>query len=116
LRFVALTGPAADELKGTAIPRNQGLFGRAARLEHGALLIRNVSEEPDYDPASDGRAGLAAENMLLRPLVHDGRLLGMLQLINRTTGSFSSPDLHLVNYAADRLAEFLRDARDRVHR
>jgi hypothetical protein len=115
LRFVALTGPAADELKGTAIPRNQGLFGRAARLEHGALLIRNIAEEPEYDRGSDGRLGLEAENMLLRPLVHDGRLLGMLQLINRTTGSFSAPDLHLVNYAADRLSEFLRDARDRVH-
>jgi hypothetical protein len=48
-------------------------------------------------------------------VVHDGRLLGMLQLINRTTGAFSAPDVHLVNYTADRLGEFLRDARDRVH-
>ena len=115
LRFVALSGPGSDALRGTAIPRNHGLFGRAARAEHTALLVRNVAEEPAYEPASDGRPGLDAKNMLLRPVVHDGRLLGMLQLINRTTGAFSAPDVHLVNYTADRLGEFLRDARDRVH-
>jgi len=115
LRFVALSGPGSDTLRGTAIPRNHGLFGRAARAEHTALLVRNIADEPGYEPASDGRPGLDAKNMLLRPVVHDGRLLGMLQLINRTTGSFSAPDVHLVNYTADRLGEFLRDARDRVH-
>jgi putative methionine-R-sulfoxide reductase with GAF domain len=115
LRFVALSGPGSDALRGTAIPRNHGLFGRAARAEHTALLVRNIAEEPGYEPQSDGRPGLDAKNMLLRPVVHDGRLLGMLQLINRTTGAFSAPDVHLVNYTADRLGEFLRDARDRVH-
>jgi hypothetical protein len=114
LRFVALTGPGSDALRGTAIARTHGLFGRAAHAEHTALLLRNVADEPAYDPSSDGRPGLDAKDMLLRPVVHDGRLLGMLQLINRTTGAFSAPDVHLVNYTADRLGEFLRDARDRV--
>ena len=40
-------------------------------------------------------------------------LLGMLQLINRATGGFSAADVHLVNYLAERLADFLRDARAR---
>jgi putative methionine-R-sulfoxide reductase with GAF domain len=116
LRFVALTGPGEAELRGTAIPRNRGLFGRAASMDQGALLIRSVADEPGYDAVSDGRPGLKPHNMLLRPLVHDGRLLGLLQLIDRTTGAFSAPDQHLVNYAADRLAAFLREARDRVVR
>jgi len=73
-----------------------------------------MDEAADYDPESDGRPGLVAQNMLLRPVVHEGRLLGMLQLINRTTGAFSAPDLHLVNYTADRLAEFLHAARTRA--
>jgi hypothetical protein len=114
LRFVALTGPGENALRGTAVPRNQGLLGRAAGIDHGALLIRNIAEEPGYAASSDGRPGLDAQNMLLRPLVHEGRLLGLLQLINRATGAFSAPDQHLVNYAADRLAAFLREARDRV--
>ncbi|MET0389835.1 MAG: GAF domain-containing protein [Polyangiales bacterium] len=114
LRFVATTGPGADALRGTALRRSQGLFGRAARAETSALVIQDMGEAPDYDPGTDGRPGLDAENLLLRPVVHDGRLLGMLQFINRTSGAFSAPDVHLVNYAADRLGEFLHSARARA--
>jgi len=114
LRFVAVTGPGAEERRGTALRRSSGVFGRAARADNHALLIAEMSEAPDYEPEVDGRPGLIAQNMLLRPVVHEGRLLGMLQLINRMTGTFSAPDLHLVNYTADRLAEFLHAARTRA--
>jgi hypothetical protein len=114
LRFVALTGPGAETRRGTAVKRSQGLFGLAARAEHTALVIRDVTQEPAYDPAIDGRPGLDTRSVLVRQVVHDGRLMGMLQLINRNNGAFSAPDVHLVNYTADRLAEFLRDARLRA--
>jgi hypothetical protein len=114
LRFVALTGPGAESRRGTAVKRSQGLFGLAARAEHTALVIRDVEQEPAYDPDVDGRPGLDTRSVLLRQVVHEGRLMGMLQLINRSNGAFSAPDVHLVNYTADRLAEFLRDARLRA--
>lgn len=114
LRFVSGTGPGVDERRGTALRRSQGVFGRAARADSHALVIAQMQDAPDYDAEVDGRPGLVAQNMLLRPVVHEGRLLGMLQLINRTTGAFSAPDLHLVNYTADRLAEFLHAARTRA--
>lgn len=114
LRFVACTGPGAEERRGTALRSTQGVIGRAARAESHALVIADLTEAPDYDPEVDGRPGLETQNMLLRPVVHEGRLLGMLQLINRTSGAFSAPDLHLVNYTADRLGEFLHAARTRA--
>jgi putative methionine-R-sulfoxide reductase with GAF domain len=113
LRFVAATGPGSETLRGTALPVSQGLFGLAARTQQNALVIPDIAEAPSYDSHIDGRPGLRTENLLLRPVIHEGNLLGMLQLINRTSGSFSAPDVHLVNYTADRLAEFLRDARGR---
>jgi len=114
LRFVAGSGPGAEALRGTALPRSRGLFGRAARAEHSALVVANLHEAPEYDPQVDGRTGLNTENLLLRPVTHDGRLLGMLQFINRASGAFSAPDVHLINYTADRLAEFLQQARSRA--
>jgi hypothetical protein len=114
LRFVAATGPGANTRRGTAIKRGQGLFGLASRSESHALIVRNIADEPAYEPAVDGRQGLDVQNVLVRQVIHDGRLLGVLQLINRRTGSFSAPDVHLVNYSADRLSEFLRDARARA--
>lgn len=114
LRFVAVHGHSAKAAQGRAVSRQAGLFGKAAQLEHAALVIPDLKAESGYDAARDGRPGLAATNMLLRPLTHEGRLLGMLQMINRKTGVFSTADVHLVNYVAERLSEFLRDARARV--
>jgi hypothetical protein len=115
LRFVAVLGKGAAAAQGRAVSRSAGLFGKAAQLEHAALVIPDLSMEAGYDAELEGRTGLVATNMLLRPLTHDGQLLGMLQLINRATGGFSAADVHLVNYLAERLAEFLRDARARIH-
>jgi hypothetical protein len=114
LRFVAVLGKGAAAAQGRAVSRNAGLFAKAAKLENAALVIPDLSMEASYDAALEGRAGLVATNMLLRPLTHDGQLLGMLQLINRATGGFSASDVHVTNYLAERLAEFLRDARARL--
>jgi hypothetical protein len=114
LRFVAVTGMGASSAQGKAIARSAGLFGKAAALEHASLVINDMQREPGYEPHTDGRAGVPARNMLLRAVTHEGRLLGMLQLINRSNGSFTSADVHLINYVADRLAEFLHEARSRV--
>jgi GAF domain-containing protein len=114
LRFVAVLGKGAAAAQGRAVSRNVGLFAKAAKLEHAALVIPDLSMDADYDAALEGRQGLIATNMLLRPLTHEGQLLGMLQLINRSTGGFSASDVHLTNYLAERLAEFLQDARARI--
>lgn len=113
LRFVAVLGKGATAAQGRAVSRHAGLFGKAAALEHAALVVPDIALEPGYDDALEGRPGLLATNLLLRPLTYDGELLGMLQLINRATGGFSAGDVHLVNYLAERIAEFLRDARAR---
>jgi len=114
LRFVAVAGMGARSAQGKAIARSAGLFSKAAALEHASLVINDMQTEPSYEPHIDGRAGVPARNMLLRAVTHDGRLLGMLQLINRSSGFFTGADVHLTNYVAERLAEFLREARARV--
>jgi hypothetical protein len=115
LRFVAVTGPGAELRQGKATPRSAGLFGVAGRVEHAAVVIPDARVHPQFNPASDGREGLEVESMMLRPIVDEGQLLGMLQLINRRGGAFSAGDVHVVNYIGDRLGEFLRQVRVRVH-
>lgn len=115
LRFVAVTGKSAAAMKGKAVGRTHGLFGRATELDHSALVIDDVEAELGFDAKIDSRPGLATRNVLLRSVACDGRLLGMLQVLNRSGSGFSAADVHLINYVADRLAEYLRDARARVH-
>jgi hypothetical protein len=111
-RLVALLGPGSDERRGEAIPRTVGLMGHAAENEGLVLRIDDLSGDPRYDAGIDGRLGLEPRNVLYMPLSHQGRLLGLLQLLNRVdTTAFSNADVELVNYVAKQAAQFLHQAR-----
>jgi hypothetical protein len=113
LRFVALSGPGKSERQGAAVSRSLGLLGQAARAEQMSLVIPDVRVQPGYNADVDGRAGMFVDNMLLRSIVHEGQLLGVLQLINRESGAFQAGDVHVVSYVADGLARFLFEMRSR---
>ncbi len=112
LRFVAVTGTAAAEMQGQAVPRAAGLFAVAVRDEHHASVFDDVAREAAFTPAIDSRPGLNARDLLLRPIVHEHQLLGVLQLINRRGGvAFNPQDASVISYVAERLADFLHAAR-----
>jgi hypothetical protein len=114
LRFVAVLGTGAAAAQGQAVGRASGLFGQAARAEHHASVFADVRIEPAFDVAIDSRPGLHPHNVMLRPVIHEHQLLGMLQLVNREhAGSFSTEDMHVINYIGERLADFLIGSRAR---
>jgi len=108
LRFAAVAGPFAASMEGYGVPRTAGLFGQAVRAAHQASVFSDVLVEPAFNPLIDSRPGLDPRNMLLRPVLHELRLLGMLQFINRRgEPTFTTQDIHVANYIAERLADFL---------
>jgi hypothetical protein len=113
LRFVAVAGAGASSMQGRAVARTAGLFGQAVRDEHHASVF-DITTEPGFDADSEGRPGLEPRNELLRPVTHEHQLLGMLQLLNRRgADTFTVHDISVVNYLAERLADFLHEARQR---
>lgn len=112
MRFVALTGPGADERRGEAIPAGVGLFGIAMQYVGAPLRIDDVAADDRFDPGVDGRVGVEPQNLLYLAIHHQGRLLGMLQLINSQRDIvFSAADGDLVAYVGKQLGEFLYRAR-----
>ena len=112
LRFVSVTGFGASSVQGTAIPRAAGLIGRSIQDPARCGNFDDVMVEPAYNQATDSRPGLDARNMLVRALSREGQLHGVLHLVNRVgLPTFTSDDENLLNYVADRLAEFLQAAR-----
>jgi len=107
LRLVVLTGPGAETRRGSAIPSGRGLCMDAA-LRPVAILIDDVQEDGRYDAEIDGRPGLDAQTMLLHSVMHERRLLGLLQLTNRhVQPQFGRADANVVAYVAKALGEFL---------
>jgi hypothetical protein len=110
LRFVALSGTSAADMRGHAVPSTVGLLAASLRAEDRVSVFPNVASESAFDPGVDGRPFLEVRDLMYRPITHDGRLLGLLHLANRSAATFSRPDAALVDYVARQLAPFLRDA------
>ncbi len=111
LRFVALTGPGAEARKGSAVQASRGLVAEASRRP-APILVDDVARDPRFVAEFDGRPGLEAQTMLLHGVLHEGRLLGVLQLTNRSVQpQFGRADGNVVTYVAKQLGAFLHTQR-----
>ncbi|NOY94649.1 MAG: GAF domain-containing protein [Deltaproteobacteria bacterium] len=111
-RFVSVHGPGAEERQGEAVPANVGIMGVAAHAHAGPMRVVDARQDARYDPGVDGRIGVEILDMCYLPLEHQGRLLGMVQAINRGNESgFTEKDVDLFNYVGKQTSEFLFRAR-----
>lgn len=109
LRVVAARGTGARERRGRAYPSSGGLLGAAGALaEHAVLVLADAPADPRYDEGIDGIPGMDVRALLYRPLVHRGRLFGVLQLANGVTGDmFREADCEVVDYITQQLSAFV---------
>ncbi|MEM9192969.1 MAG: GAF domain-containing protein [Myxococcota bacterium] len=111
-RFVCAEGPGGEERRGEAVPGALGLMGRSAETEDLALRVDSPQDEEFFDPGIDGRVGVEPNSLLYMPLSRAGRLLGVLQLINRQRrGAFTQADVDLIQYVGGQAAQFLYNAK-----
>ena len=108
-RLVAARGTGATERHGQALPSSAGLLSAASGLaEHAVLVLADAAADPRYDERIDGVPGLDVRALLYRPLVHRGRLFGVLQLANGVTRSmFTESDCEVVDYVTQQLSAFV---------
>jgi GAF domain-containing protein len=90
-------------------------MGAAALEWDRPLRVRDASRDPRFDEESDGRDGLEVETAALCAVAHQGRLLGMLQVLDRRhEPAFTEADANLLAYVAEKLGEFLHGVRLRA--
>jgi len=108
-RLVAAQGTGARLRQGKAVPSSAGLLGAASGLaEHAVLVLADAAADPRYDENIDGVPGLDTRALLYRPLVHRGRLFGLLQLANGVGGDmFTEADCEVVDYVTQQLSIFV---------
>ncbi len=116
LRFVALTGPGAEERKAQGVSASTGILGAAAQSTEDVLSVPDVALDSRYDAAVDGRSGLEVRNMAVFPMRTGDTLLGVMQLINRERRAFTDGDLAVAAYVAKQVGEFLQSKRSTSRR
>ena len=95
LIFHLLVGAKADALAGMRIPLGQGIAGVCAE-KRKALRVNDAGSDRRHYKEADAKSGFVTRNVLAAPLLSRGRLLGVVEFINRkgATG-FTIADEHL---------------------
>jgi PAS domain S-box-containing protein len=94
LVFKAATGENSEGVVGNRVPAGQGIVGWVAREGQG-VIIPKVQEDQRFLPEVEQTHGLEARALACAPIYAQGRVIGVLQAINPTSGVFD-PDAVLV--------------------
>jgi len=97
-------------IDGARIPIERGIVGWVARHRQ-PVRLDEATADPRHDPTLARRTGLVPHGMICVPLLHRGRLLGIVQVINRLDGRpFSAAEERLVQALADHAAVAIANA------
>ncbi len=122
LVFRSGTGEEAEILVDLRLAPGQGIAGWVA--EHNEpLLVRQAQSDPRFSPTVDEITGLVTESILCVPLMIKGRVIGVVEALNKPQAGFTEDDLAMLHSLAAsaamsiedaRLYRNLRDSRDQV--
>lgn len=104
LRFVATRGIGAEARRKAEVTlSDESCIARAAS---DMRPLACAGTDAAFNAAMDAPEGLIPGEMLLLSVAHEGRLRGLIQLIDRRAASFTDADRALLTYVADRFAAF----------
>jgi signal transduction histidine kinase/ActR/RegA family two-component response regulator len=111
LVFSVPTGPKADRLTDIRIPSGVGIAGWVAENERH-MLVTDVSKDDRFYGEIDKISGFETKSILCVPLKVKTKLIGVLEVINKTDGSaFSEDDALLLSVFASQAAMAIENAR-----
>jgi GAF domain-containing protein/DNA-binding NarL/FixJ family response regulator len=117
LVFRTGTGEWADRLVGKRLAPGQGIAGWVA--EHGEpLLIHQAQSDPRFSPVFDEITGLVTKSVLCVPLMIKGRVIGVVEALNKSGDGFTDDDLALLRPLAASAAVSIENAQlfEETHR
>lgn len=111
LVFEVTVGPVAQNLVGQRLPPGSGFVGKAVSNRH-PLIVNNVAAHATWNPATDKKTGFVTRAILAVPLEVKGRIIGVIEIINKQDGSnFTEDDQNLLTAFAGQAAVAIDNAR-----
>ena len=110
LVFAAAAGPAGEKLIGAHLPAGAGLAGRALR-EGRSLLVDDTQIDQRFYPGIDHVTGLTTRRLLATPLRSHGKIIGVMEVINKRSGPFTEGDVRVLELLASTAAAAIDNAR-----
>ncbi|OHE23924.1 MAG: hypothetical protein A2X92_08090 [Syntrophus sp. GWC2_56_31] len=99
-----------DLLRTIKLKLGQGIAGYcAARGE--PIIVRNARESKQFSPEFDRITGFHTRSVLCVPLISQGQVVGVIEVINKRGGDFNESDMRLMQSIATSVSIALENAR-----
>ncbi|MBN1614301.1 MAG: GAF domain-containing protein [Deltaproteobacteria bacterium] len=98
------------KLKDVKITLGEGIAGYAAARGE-PVISRNVKNSKHFSPAVDRITGFETRSILCVPLISQGRVLGVIEVLNKKPGEFNEDDLHLLQSLGTTVSIAMENAR-----
>lgn len=109
LTFETATGEKAKELMKIVLKKGQGVAGWIAEKRQG-VIIDDCSRDQRHTALTDQKTNFQTRSLIGVPVLMGGRLLGVLEAVNKIKGKFNGTDLRLLAKMAAFLAIPLQNA------
>ena len=111
LLFYLPTGAAGEVLREMRIPISQGIAGWVAS-ERQYLIVNDAANDSRFSAQVDEETGFKTESILCVPLLSQGRLVGVLEVLNKEAKTgFTQEDLAWLETMGSQAAVALENAR-----
>ncbi len=103
LEFSASFGPKSDEVKMLTVPAGQGIAGYAM-AKRRIVILQSARDDVRHFPGVDEAVEGETRALAAFPILHDGVVLGAIELLNLPEGArFSRAAVHQVHVVSQRL-------------
>jgi len=110
LFFAAASGPGAEQLAGLRIPITAGIAGWVIR-ERRPEMVADAQHDPRFYSRVDAVTGLTTRTLVAVPLRFQASVWGVVEAINKISGSFDHHDLEMLQALAGTAAIAIENAR-----
>ena len=110
LRFAAATGSDAEALAAIPVPLHGSLAGRIF-TENRPLIEQDVTRVADHFEEVGEQVQFQTKSLLGVPMRIAGQPTGVLEALNKRSGTFSAADVEMLSILASHAAIALRNAR-----
>jgi len=110
LYFQIALGEKGEKVKEIRLKIGEGIAGWVAK-EGESLIVHDVMKDPRWYRKADEKTGFQTKNMICVPVRSKGKVIGVIQAINKKRGRWTKGDLLLLEYFSNQLSIAIENAR-----
>lgn len=103
LVFKTVKGLDSEHLLGVSMAKNEGIAGWVIRRGE-YLIVNDVKHDEQFSPIIDRLTGYETRSVLCMPLKLSTGVIGVLELLNKTDGAFTTEDAEFISYFVNQAA------------